>query len=223
MKILIIEDDADTRIYIKTKLLERGCIVDDRADGLRGLQAAQTGNYDIILLDYGLPEKNGFEICRMLRQAGDNTPIIMLSIMTEVPTKIEGLSVGADDYLTKPFFFEELFARIQTVLRRPQTIKRSTMTVADMSIDFTNQSITRGDKDTVYLTRKEFLLLEYLARNPGDVVPRNEIAERVWESSLNPFSNTIETHVLNLRRKVDRGHKKQLIHCIPGRGYKLGL
>jgi len=222
MKILLVEDDTDTRSYVKTRLEEKGYVVEEAIDGKRGLFLAKTESYDMILLDYGLPEKNGFEICQELRGCGLNAPIIMISVIGEIPHKVRGLTIGADDYLTKPFFFDELHARIQTVLRRPPVRQCPVRSVGDLTIDLNRQRVSRGEHP-IYLTKKEFALLEYLARNPGDIVSRGSITEHVWDSDIDPFSNTIETHILNLRKKIDSGRRKKLIHSIPGRGYKVDL
>ncbi len=220
MKLLIIEDDLDTRSYVKRRLEEKGCLVDEAGTGKQGLFFAKTGSYDAIILDYGLPEKNGLEVCRELRDANNHVPIIMISVMGEIPTKVESFARGADDYLTKPFFFDELYARLQAIIRRPKICRKPTVAVEDLVIDLNRQKVTRGSR-SIYLTKKEFALLEYLARNSGDVVPRSVLIEYVWDADHDPFSNTIETHILNLRKKIDEGKKKKLIHSIPGRGYKL--
>ena len=220
MKILIIEDDEDTRSFVAERLREKNFIVDEEPDGKRGLYVAKANHYDLILLDYGLPGKNGFEICQDLRESGNMAPIIMISVVNEFPHKVSGLNFGADDYITKPFFFDELYARIMTVLRRPAIIRSNVTKIGDLTIDVDKQLVTRG-KNQIYLTKKEFALLEYLSRHNGNVVTRSMISDHVWESDIDPFSNTIETHILNLRKKVDTNPRKKLIRSIPGRGYRL--
>ena len=151
-----------------------------------------------------------------------DVPIIMLSVRSEVPTKVELLDKGADDYLTKPFSFEELMARIQALLRRPKTVVKDVLKLDNIVLDLKNQSVTKNKKE-IYLTRKEFMLLELLVRNRGNVVSRGMIMEHVWSANTDPFSNTVETHIGSLRRKLKQNQKrmKQLIVTVPGRGYKV--
>jgi DNA-binding response OmpR family regulator len=222
MRILIIEDETDTQEFLKGRLKEKGFAVDVASTGTRGLYYAKTNEYDLILLDYGLPEKNGFAICEELRTDGNSTPVIMISVTDTVNYKVRGLTIGADDYVTKPFYFEELYARIQTVLRRPAVVRSTVLTIDDLTVDLSKQTVTRGDKQ-IYLTRKEFSLLELLMKHKTVVVTRGTIMEHIWDLDLDPFSNTIETHILNLRRKIEHPEKTKLIHSVPGRGYKIDL
>lgn len=226
MRILTIEDDFDTANYIKERLEEKCFAVDVAETGEQGLKLAQTSDYDMILLDYALPKKNGFAVCQELRNHKDvsrrTIPIIMISVTNEVAYKVDALNLGIDDYVTKPFFFDELYARIQAILRRPQNLTTNRFELDDLKLDTTSQRVTRG-KTSVYLTKKEFALLEYLIRNKGTVMSRGAITEHVWDMSIDPISNTIEMHILNLRKKLDLPRKKKLIHSVPGRGYKLDL
>ncbi|MCU0660545.1 MAG: response regulator transcription factor [Candidatus Pacebacteria bacterium] len=226
MRILIIEDDTDTLESLTKGLREKGFSVDGTENGEHGSYLARTNDYDLVILDYGLPKKNGFVVCQDIRvqehESRKHVPIVMLSITGDVPYKIEGLSHGADDYITKPFFFEEVLARIQAILRRPRIRESARMSIDNLIIDSDRQEVIRG-KESIYLTRKEFALLEFLARNSGRVVSRSAIAEHVWDINADPFSNTIETHILNLRKKIDRNTKRKLIHSVPGRGYKIDL
>ncbi len=222
MRCLIIEDDTDTLDYLKSRLEEKCFAVDTAKDGEQALWLAKTNGYDIILLDYDLPKKNGFEICENLRDCAITTPIIMISVTDEVPHKVLGFTLGIDDYIRKPFYFDELYARIQAVMRRPQLQQKAVFTMDDLTLDTSTQQVIRGE-ESVYLTRKEFSLLEYLLRNSGSVLSRNSIMEHIWDADLDPFSNTIETHILNLRKKIDRFAPRKLIHCVPGRGYKIDL
>jgi DNA-binding response OmpR family regulator len=162
----------------------------------------------MILLDYALPGKNGFDICSELRTSNIHTPIIMISATKEIPHKVEGFYYGIDDYVTKPFYFEELFARIQAILRRPPLQENSILRVDDLALDPAAQKVMRG-KESIYLTRKEFSLLEYLMKSSGRVVTRGAIIEHIWDMNLDPFSNTLETHILNLRKKIDLPRKKK--------------
>lgn len=222
MRILIIEDETDTQDFLKERLKEKGFAVDIAGTGSRGLYYAKTNDYDLILLDYGLPEKNGFAVCEDLRANGKHTPIIMISVTDAVTYKIRGLTIGADDYVSKPFYFEELYARMQSILRRPKQIESTVLAIDDLVLDSAKQLVTRTDLP-IYLTRKEFSLLELLLKNKSVVVTRGMIMEHIWDLDLDPFSNTIETHILNLRRKIEHPEKTKLIHSVPGRGYKIDL
>jgi two-component system, OmpR family, response regulator len=220
MRALIIEDDLDTQDFLKSRLEEKCFAVDTVDDGDRALYLANTNEYDIILLDYSLPHKNGYEICDELRKNEKHVPIIMISVKIEIPHKVEGFNIGIDDYMTKPFYFDELYARIQAVLRRPKVQHKAILNIDDLSLDTTKQQVRRG-RESIYLTRKEFSLLEYLLLHSGSVVSRGAIMEHIWDINLDPFSNTIETHILNLRKKIDTPPRKKLIHSVPGRGYKI--
>ncbi|MDD5318784.1 MAG: response regulator transcription factor [Candidatus Pacebacteria bacterium] len=221
MRILLIEDDSELSGVLCRALVHENNVVDLATDGDRGSFLARTNEYDVIILDNRLPKKNGPEVCLEIRQADVMTPIIVTSVQSDVDQKISLLDVGADDYLTKPYSFEELLARIKAVRRRPYTIQSATMTIDDLTIDPTRQKVTRGKKD-VYLTRKEFLLLECMMRAPGKVFSRGVIMEHVWDVNGDPFSNTIEAHIRNLRKKLEVGkNTKKLIHTVAGRGYKI--
>ncbi len=220
MRILLVEDDVDMREFLKSRLEKKCFAVDAFADGYSALYQAKINEYDLILLDYDLPDTNGYRICADLRASRITIPIIMISATTEVPHKIEGFELGIDDYVTKPFFFDELFARIQAVLRRPKAQEQAILSIDDLSLDTIKQKVTRGTEN-IYLTRKEFSLLEYLLRNTGNVISRSTLMEHIWDIDANPFSNTIETHILNLRKKIDHTSVHKLIHSVPGRGYKI--
>jgi DNA-binding response OmpR family regulator len=221
MKILIIEDDISIRNVLRLSLETKGFSVDEAENGDIGSYLARTNHYDVILLDNVLPKKMGGHVCKEIRDAQINTPILILSGKQEVLTKIQLLTNGADDYVTKPFSFAELLARIYALTRRPEQILNPILKIKDLEINFNAQIIKKKEKE-VYLTRKEFSLLEFLARNKGSVVTRGQILEHVWEMSVDPFSNTIETHIRNLRVKL-RDTKRSLIISIPGRGYKLNF
>ncbi len=222
MRILIIEDDTDTQEFLEDRLKAKGVAVDCASTGTRGIYLAQMNDYDVILLDHGLPEKNGFIVCEEIRASGKNTPIIMISVSDAVSYKIRGLTIGADDYVTKPFSFEEVYARIEAVLRRPNKVQSKILTIDDLVLDITKQIVTRDSKP-IYLTRKEFAVLEYLLKHKSQVITRGMLMEHVWDVSLDPFSNTIETHILNVRRKIETPDKLKLIHSVSGRGYKIDL
>ncbi len=219
MKILVVEDDESVRTALK-RAFEAECFaVDMAADGEKGSFLARTNEYDLVILDYILPKKNGREVCEEIRKAEKFVPILLLSVQSEVSDKVAALNLGADDYLTKPFAFDELLARVRALLRRPKALQQDVMTFGDLSLDIRGQKVKRGKED-IYLTRKEFMLLEYLLRNQGNVVSRTMLIDHVWDSSLDPFSNTIESHILSLRKKIEKKRKK-IIQTVPGRGYKI--
>ncbi|MCF7865604.1 MAG: response regulator transcription factor [Candidatus Pacebacteria bacterium] len=221
MRILIIEDDADFREILKTSLEAESFVVDTASDGTSGSYIARTNHYNLIILDYLLPGKNGDIVSRELRTAGIKTPILVMSVKTEVSDKILLLDSGADDYICKPFAFTELMARIRSVMRRPYETQSPTLTLDDLTIDTGAKEVYKSGS-VVYLTRKEYMLLECMTRKCGKVVTRAEIVEEVWDNESNPFSNTVEAHIRNLRKKLRKnGSEKSYIHTIPGRGYKV--
>lgn len=221
MRILIIEDDDDFREIMKTNLQAESFVVDTADDGDSGSYVARTNHYNLIILDYLLPGKNGNQICKELRMLGIKTPILVMSVKTEVPDKILLLDSGADDYICKPFAFSELMARIRTLMRRPYETQQPTMVLDDLTIDTETKEVYRSG-NAVYLTRKEYMLLECMTRKCGKIVTRAEIVEEVWDNEADPFSNTVEAHIRNLRKKLRKeGDDKGYIHTIPGRGYKV--
>ncbi len=221
MKILIIEDDISIRNVLRLSLEAKGFAIDEAEDGEMGSYLARTNRYDLILLDNVLPKKLGGHVCKEIREAGVSTPIIALSGKIEVLNKVQMLNQGVDDYVTKPFSFEELCARIKSVLRRPPVLKRNILKTRDIEINFDAQTVTVKNKE-IYLTRKEFALLQLLASHTNTVISRGEILEHVWDMSIDPFSNTIETHIMNLRKKL-KDVRRSLISSVPGRGYKFNL
>lgn len=220
MRILIAEDDPEIGLFLKHNFTSQAFSADWATDGNRASYLARTNDYDLIVLDNLLPDKQGTEICRELRKMGRPTPIIMLTIERDMDKKVGALEQGADDYVTKPFSFAELMARIRAVLRRPPQIAGEVLQVGDLELDTKSQAVHRGTRP-VSLTRKEFQLLEYLMRHRGKVVSRGMIMEHVWDVEADPFSNTIETHILNLRRKIDKDALEKVIHTVSGRGYKV--
>jgi DNA-binding response OmpR family regulator len=220
MRILVIEDEKEIAMFLKKNLKNECFVVDVAASGDKGLLFATTNEYDIVILDYILPVHNGLEVCRMLRQAGNTVPIIILSVKSNPTDKTELLNAGADDYLAKPFSFDELLARIWALLRRPAEIKKEILKLDDLILDPRGQTVQRGNSD-IYLTRKEFALLHYLMKNQGTVLSRAMILEHVWDMNADPFSYTIESHIRSLRRKLDVNKGRNLIHTVSGRGYKM--
>lgn len=220
MRILIIEDDVDVRDLVKTYLIGEGYTVEATSDGERGLYMARATPYDLIILDLSLPRKSGPSICKELRQLGDPTPILILSVTSELPAKIMLFDYGADDYVTKPFEYSELLARVKALLRRPKIISETVLLIEDLTLNTDSNKVMRGER-TIYLTKKEFSLLLYLMKNKGKVLSRGSILEHVWNANSDPYSNTVEAHILNLRKKIGNELEKELIHNIPGRGYKI--
>lgn len=220
MRLLIIDDDQELADSLKLCLGKKGFAIDLANNGDQASFLGRTNNYDLILLDLVLPKKNGLDVCREIKDEKKDTPILVLSARTETPTKIELLNAGADDYLTKPFSFEELLARIRAILRRPQEMIGEIIQVGQLKIDTKKRLVSKNEKN-IALTRKEFSLLEYLMRNPGIVLSHRVIMEHVWDINADPFSNTLETHILNLRKKIDVHNRKKMIQTIPGEGYKI--
>ncbi len=220
MRILVIDDDADLRQFLKEAFKADGFVVDTAGDGSEGSHMARLNAYEAIILDYVMPRKNGLRVLRDIRESGKTDPVIMLSVQGEIDDKVDLLDLGADDYLTKPFSYKELLARVRALIRRPKSIVSPTMRIGDFVLDSASQTATRGSRD-LRLTRKEFALAECLMRNQGSVVSRGMLMEQVWNEGVNPFSNTIEAHVRNLRRKVDGRSPNKLIHTVSGRGYKI--
>ncbi len=217
MKVLVIEDNKQARRHLEVALESELFVVDSASDGASGSYLARTNDYDIVLLDDTLPKKTGVEVCKELRSHDRNMPILMFTGKTDDRTRI--FEAGADGYLEKPYCYRELVSQIKAMIRR-STSTRSTRYMAGSLILDCEAQEAYVDRKNVYLTPKEFLLLELLLRNKGRVVSRGMILEYVWNSGANPFSKTIETHILNLRRKIDI-KKDKLIHAIPGRGYKI--
>ena len=219
MRVLIIEDDISLSETIKRALLSHLFNADIAHDGKSGSYTARTNKYNVIILDLILPEKDGVTICKEIREAGISCPIIIMSTQSEIPDKIKMFNIGADDYITKPFDINELIARINALTRRPYKIQQEVMILNDLIIDTGTQIVTKSGEE-LYLTRKEYMLLNCFARNEGKIITRDNILEEVWESDVNPLTNTIETHVRNLRKKIESKDKK-IIYTINGRGYRM--
>lgn len=220
MNILIVEDDRNICSFLEQAFDDEGYIVDTAHDGKIGLQKAKMNQYDVIVLDYHIPSKNGKEICTELRQCNSTTRIIILTVKTDIGAKVELLNCGADDYMTKPFVFGELLARTRALLRRPDPLRENVIAVGPISLD-ASRHIVMNNGTEIVLTPKEFSLLEYLMHNHGHILSRMNILEHVWGVNADPFTNTIETHVLNLRKKLGDKDSKILIHTVAGVGYKM--
>lgn len=220
MRILLVEDEPGAARMLAKGLREQAYAVDVAPDGEAAVYQASVNDYDLVILDVMLPLKDGFEVCRELRAEGLTIPILMLTARDAVQDRIEGLDTGADDYLTKPFDFHELLARLRALLRRGHALRPETVEIADLSIDMRAQRVRRGARQ-IELTAKEYALLEYLVRRAGEVVSRAEIAEHVWEENFDPFSNLIEVYVQRLRRKIDESHALKLLRTRRGEGYML--
>ncbi len=220
MKILLVEDDESISKVLKNGLETELFAVDVATDGEEGSLMGRSNDYDLIILDVTLPKKNGLEVLADIRNKGKTVPVLVLSIESETDLKVKLLDAGADDYLNKPFSFKELLARIRALLRRPKKIEAEVLSADDLKLNAKSHTVIRGGKD-IHLTRKEFMLLELLMKNQGDVISRGMINEHVWDNEADPFSKTIESHILSLRRKINLNGKKRLIETISGRGYKI--
>lgn len=220
MKILVVEDEERVALFIQKGLREEGHAVDTASDGEDGGFLAEVNDYDLIVLDIMLPKKNGISVCRELRDRGVNTPVLMLTARDSVEDRVRGLDAGADDYLVKPFAFEELLARVRALLRRQSDSKTPILVIGDLELNPISRSVTRNGKG-VRLTTKEYALLEYMLRNPNKVLSRTLIGEHVWDMNFDPESNVIDVYVSHLRAKVDKGHETSLIHTMRGQGYMI--
>ena len=220
MRILVIEDEKKISNFIKRGLKEEGYAVDTAYDGEEGYFLAKTNEYDLIVLDIMLPKIDGVNLCRKLREEQINTPVLMLTARDAVKDKVIGLDAGADDYLTKPFAFEEFLARIRAFLRKKDLPGATKLTLEDLELDLLTHKVIRRDKE-IELTSKEYALLEYLMRNAGTVVTRTMISEHVWDVNFDTFTNVIDVYISYLRSKIDSDYKKKLIHTLRGRGYIL--
>ena len=222
MKILVIDDEPAIVQFLKDGLEAKMHIVECAIDGERGAFLGRTGTYDLIILDYMLPKMNGAEVLKEIRKENKHTPVLMLTVKSELKDKNELFQLGADDYPTKPFLFDELLLHIQALLKRPAKTEGNFYKVDNLTLNTRTMIIRRGSKE-IYLTRREFALLEYLMLNRNKIVSRNQILEHVWDYNADPFSNSVETHLASLRRKLNINQNRNLIHTFTGRGYKLAL
>jgi two-component system copper resistance phosphate regulon response regulator CusR len=222
MRILVVEDNPKMARFIQQGLSEHGYAVDAAATGTEGEQLAATEPYDLIVLDVMLPDQDGVLTCRNLRRRGRATPILMLTALSSTGDKVKGLDAGADDYLTKPFEFDEFLARVRALLRRGQAQEASNLRFADLELDLLTRTVARAGQK-IKLTAKEFAMLECFMRSPNRVLSRTAIAERVWDMNFDSDSNVIDVYVSMLRRKIDREFDRRLLHTVVGTGYILSL
>lgn len=220
MKILIVEDEKKIAAFVRKGLEAAGFVADVSHHGDEGYTLATTRPYDAIILDIMLPGRDGLSILKNLRERKMTVPVILLTARSELNERLEGLNLGADDYLTKPFFIEELIARLHVVTRRASGTGQSLITVADLNINLITREVSRGGR-AIELTAREFQLLEHLARTPGRVLSRAQICERVWSYDFDPGTNLVDVYIQRLRRKVDTGDDPKLIETIRGVGYRM--
>lgn len=219
MKILIVEDDPEISAFVREGLDDAGYFTSVCRDGERALRLASNGTFSLILLDLMLPTMDGMTVCHRLRAMGNNTPVLMLTARDAVPSRVSGLEAGADDYLCKPFDFDELLARVRALLRRENSKKQARIVVDDLVVDTASRTVARGG-NAIALTAREYSLLEALASHAGQILSRQAILERVWMDDQS-VSNTVDVFIKNLRRKVDTGYQTKLIHTVYGMGYVL--
>ncbi len=222
MRVLIVEDDPELAPVLAGGLTEEGFQVVRESTYGGGWSRAVLGSFDVIVLDVMLPGGDGFALCAGLRERGVGTPVLMLTARDAIDDRVAGLEAGADDYLTKPFAFRELVARVRALARRRPTPLPEVVRVGDLEVDLGSHRVQRGDRE-IELTAKEFALLEFFVRNAGRVVDRAAITAHVWDENHDPFTNVLEVLVRRLRRKIDDGFDVKLIHTLRGAGYRLGV
>jgi two-component system, OmpR family, response regulator len=219
MRVLVIEDDRETAQFLLKALKESGHAADTAADGEAGLTMARDATYDVLVIDRMLPKLNGLAIIETLRHEGVRTPVLILSALGSVDDRVKGLRAGGDDYLTKPYAFSELLARVEALSRRAEPETQTTRyAVGDLVLDRLSHKVTRAG-ETIILQAREFRLLEYLMRNAGQVVTRTMLLEHVWDYHFDPQTNVIDVHVSRLRSKIDKGFSRPLLHTVRGAGY----
>lgn len=222
MRILIVEDNPKMAGAIQKGLQAHGYAADVAHTGFEGEDQATSSEYDLIILDLMLPDRDGVDVCRNLRRRCIGTPIVMLTALSGTDDKVAGLDAGADDYITKPFEFDELLARIRAMLRRGEASEGRVLECDDLTLDLYTRVAKRGDMECE-LSNKEYGLLEYLMRNPNRVLSRAQITEKVWDMNYEPGSNVIDVYISSLRKKIDRGYERELIHTVKGAGYRFGI
>ena len=221
MRVLLVEDERKMANFIERGLREEGYAVDTAYDGEKGWELVSINPYDLIILDLMVPKISGLDLCARIRKAGHKTPVLMLTARDAVEDKIRGLDAGADDYLTKPFSFDELLARLRALMRRPRSLEeQSQLKAGRIQMDLLARRVLVG-KEEVTLSQKEFALLEFLIRHKGEVVSRTQIAEHVWDQHFDPMSNTIDVYINFLRKKIDLPEGKSAVETVRGAGYRL--
>ena len=222
MKLLLIEDDKEAATYLMQALDEAGHITHHASDGETGYAMASSMDYDILIIDRMLPRRDGISIIESLRAEGDKTPVLILSALGEVDDRVTGLRAGGDDYLTKPYAFSELLARVEVLAKRSNPLENTnSFQVGDLHLDRLSRKVTRNGKD-ILLQPREFRLLEYLMKHSGQVVTRTMLLENVWDYHFDPQTNVIDVHISRLRSKIDKGFKPQLLQTVRGAGYMIG-
>ena len=220
MRVLVVEDEAGIADFVRQGLTEAGYAVDVARDGREGLEYALAAAYDVLVLDIMLPGIDGLELLRELRGRGQRTPTLLLTARDTVDNRVEGLDVGADDYLVKPFAFAELLARVRALLRRPPLQTGTVLRIADLEMDTARREVRRGDRP-IALSPREHAVLEYLLRHPNQVLTRTQIGEHVWNFDFYNESNVVDVYIGYLRRKIDQGSERPLFHTVRGVGYRL--
>ena len=220
MRLLVVEDEKKVARFIKQGLEEEGYAVDAAPDGEKGLELALDRVHDLIILDIALPKMDGLQVLQRLRQQGVSIPVLLLTVRATIEDKVLGLDAGADDYLTKPFAFQELLARVRALMRRRAEAEPALLRVADLVLDPARRIVSRGG-ERIELTAKEFSLLEYFMRNPGRVLSRTQLIEHVWNYDFDTMTNIVDVYVTYLRKKIDSGREPKLIHTVRGVGYVL--
>lgn len=221
MRVLVVEDQERIASFIEKGLKEQGFVVDMSDDGDEGYGLATTEPYDAIVLDIMLPGRDGLSILKNLRKKGNSVPVLLLTARSELDERLEGLNLGADDYMTKPFYIEELIARLHTIVRRSAGEPTHILRVEDLMMDLVNRVVKRGDEE-VQLSMREFSLLEFLMRSPGRVLSRMQICEHVWNYTFDPDTNLVDVYIQRLRKKVDKEFPEKLIETVRGVGYRIG-
>jgi DNA-binding response OmpR family regulator len=222
MRALVVEDNTKMVEIIRRGLREQGFAVDVAETGSEGSELSVSGVYDIIILDLMLPDQDGVDLCREIRRRGVNSKVLMVTALSGTEDKIGGLDAGADDYLTKPFDFEEFLARIRALLRRGNASEARHLRCDNLELDLYARTVKRGDR-TVELSNREFALLEYLMRNPDRVLSRTQIGDKIWDMKFEPTSNVVDVYVSALRKKIETEEGRELIHTVRGVGYRFGV